>query len=248
MLAQNIVSVAIITSLLIFSGCTNDNDEDTLFTGFLPTEQMTIIEGLDCPINPTDIYRVGTIYRKDPKTGFNIVKDLNGDALLSSHIRKNQRVADYTFSNTKKNNAEASISLLKKIVPGFSVDVDAAKKNSISIQVTAKNIRSNSMDDPTEEKVVSWAKENIKVKPKNQYFVIRRIYKAGAVSYLIRKKDLSRIGAKAELDKIASSSANLSIRDNDGSLSLDQTFDPRIIVCTKSTEITSQLVKLPVKK
>ncbi len=67
--------------------------------------------------------------------------------------------------------------------------------------------------------------------------------KASAVSYVIKKQDLAELGAKGDLSEIAKASANVTIRDNDGSLKLSQTFEPRITVCTKSADITALMPK-----
>lgn len=226
---------------ILLAACSNGNNliEDSLVTGAI----NHIPKGYECPINANNLYPVGAIYRRDENGVHYSVKDLSKHPLITKAVRRDVKISDYEINNTQKANAEASVALLKKVVPGLTVNANAARHKTLAIDITVKDIRAHDIDDETEDKVVSWLKDNISIKPGSRYFLVRQSVKASAVSYVIKQKDLAKIGGKAELEKVANGSANLSIRDNDGSLKLDQTFEPRITVCTKSAEITGLIGK-----
>ena len=227
---------------ILLSACSGDGSnpiQDSLFTGTI----NNLPKGYDCPINASDLYPVGAIYRRDERGVHYSVKDLSKHKLITENMRRDIKISDYEINSTQKANAEASLALLKKVVPGLSVDASAARHKALAIDVTVQDILANDIDDATEDKIVAWLKENVSLKPGNRYYLVRQAVKASAVSYVIQQKDLSKIGGKAELEKVANGAANLTIRDNDGSLKLDQQFEPRITVCTKSAEITGPLGK-----
>lgn len=228
-------------TLITLGACSNDMNliSDAITTGAI----NQIPKGYDCPINANNLYPVGAIYRRDQRGVHYSVKDLSKSDIIKKQMRKDVKISDYEISDTQKTNAEASVALLKKVVPGFSGSLKGQKQNHLAIDVTVKDIRANDIDDAVEDQVVKWLKSNVSFKPGNQYFLVRQAVKAKAISYLIKQKDLAKIGGQADLEKIANSSANITIRDNDGSLKLDQTFEPRITVCTKSAEITQALAQ-----
>ncbi len=234
--------VAVLTGGLFLTGlasCSSNNLADQLVTGSI----SQLPKGYDCPINSNDLYPVGAVYRRDQNGVFYSVKDLSGHTIVKDHLRKNIKISDYEISDTQKTNAQASAALLKKAIPNLSLSGSAKKKKTLSVNVTVKDIRADDIDDEVEGNVVKWIKTNVGVKPGNRYFLVRQAVKASAVSYVIKKQDLAELGAKGDLSEIAKASANVTIRDNDGSLKLSQTFEPRITVCTKSADITALMPK-----
>ncbi len=234
--------VAVLTGGLFLTGlasCSSNNLADQLVTGSI----SQLPKGYDCPINSNDLYPVGAVYRRDQNGVYYSVKDLSGHTIVKDHLRKNIKISDYEISDTQKTNAQASAALLKKSVPNLSLSGSAKKKKTLSVNVTVKDIRADDIDDEVEGNVVKWIKTNVGVKPGNRYFLVRQAVKASAVSYVIKKQDLAELGAKGDLSEIAKASANVTIRDNDGSLKLSQTFEPRITVCTKSADITALIPK-----
>jgi hypothetical protein len=234
--------VAVLTGGLFLTGlasCSSNNLADQLVTGSI----SQLPKGYDCPINSNDLYPVGAVYRRDQNGIYYSVKDLSGHTIVKDHLRKNIKISDYEISDTQKTNAQASAALLKKAVPNLSLSGSAKKKKTLSVNVTVKDIRADDIDDEVEGNVVKWIKTNVGVKPGNRYFLVRQAVKASAVSYVIKKQDLAELGAKGDLSEIAKASANVTIRDNDGSLKLSQTFEPRITVCTKSADITALMPK-----
>ncbi|MGH1405657.1 MAG: hypothetical protein ACRBBJ_03735 [Rhodomicrobiaceae bacterium] len=234
--------VAVLTGGLFLTGlasCSSNNLADQLVTGSI----SQLPKGYDCPINSNDLYPVGAVYRRDQNGVYYSVKDLSGHTIVKDHLRKNIKISDYEISDTQKTNAQASAALLKKVVPNLSLSGSAKKKKTLSVNVTVKDIRADDIDDEVEGNVVKWIKTNVGVKPGNRYFLVRQAVKASAVSYVIKKQDLAELGAKGDLNEIAKASANVTIRDNDGSLKLSQTFEPRITVCTKSADITALMPK-----
>ena len=94
------------------------------------------------------------------------------------------------------------------------------------------------IDDTLADHIVDWFQTNITPKRGSKYFLVRETVKAGAVSYRLKQKDLSKFGGKAQLEKLAEGSTNVTIRDNDGTFEIKQKFSPgRIAVCVKSAEI-----------
>jgi len=198
-------------------------------------------KGFECPINASNLYPVGAVYRRDESGVYYNVKDLSRSSLIKKNMRRDVQISDYEITDTQKSNAEASVALLKKVVPGFSASAHGKKQSSLAIDVTVKNIRGDDIDDEVEDQVVTWLKDNVSFKSGSRYYLVRQAIRASAVSYVIQQKDLAKIGGKAELEKVANGNANLTIRDQDGSLKLDQSFEPRITVCTKSSEITGAI-------
>lgn len=222
-------------ALLSVASCSGNNLTDQLVTGSI----SQIPKGYDCPLNSNDLYPVGSVYRKDKAGVYYSVKDLSNSALVKDHLRKDIKISNYEISDTQKTNAEASVALLKKVVPNLSLTGSAKKKKTLSVDITVKDIRADDIDDEVEANIVKWIKANVGIKPGNKYYLVRQAVKASAVSYVIKKQDLAELGATGDLTNVANGSAKLTIRDNDGSLKLSQTFEPRITVCTKSAEITS---------
>jgi hypothetical protein len=234
--------VGVLTGGLFLTGlasCSSNNLADQLVTGSI----SQLPKGYDCPINSNDLYPVGAVYRRDQNGVYYSVKDLSGHTIVKDHLRRDIKISDYEISDTQKTNAQASAALLKKVVPNLSLSGSAKKKKTLSVNVTVKDIRADDIDDEVEGNVVKWIKTNVGVKPGNRYFLVRQAVKASAVSYVIKKQDLAELGAKGDLSEIAKASANVTIRDNDGSLKLSQTFEPRITVCTKSADITALMPK-----
>lgn len=223
----------------LLTACSNNGNllEDPLITGAI----SQIPKGYDCPVNASNLYPVGTVYRRDAHGVHYNVKDLSANPLIKNNMRRDVQISDYEITDTQKSNAEASVALLKKVVPGLSVDATGEKNKTLAIDVTVKDMRAEDIDDAVEDQVVDWVKSNVRLKTGSRYFVVRQAIKAKTVSYVIKKQDLAKIGGKAKLEQAASGSANLTFRDNDGSLKLAQTFEPRITVCTKSAEITGAL-------
>ena len=219
--------------------CSQDGNllSDPLITGAI----SQIPKGYECPINASNLYPVGAIYRRDAHGVYYNVKDLSKTALIKDNLRRDVKISDYEITDTQKSNAEASIALLKKVVPGLSLDASGKKQQTVAIDVTVKDIRAEDIDDGVEDQAVKWLKNNINLKNGNRYYLVRQAIKAKTVSYVLKKQELAKIGAKAKLQEAAQGAANLTFRDNDGSLKLDQSFEPRITVCTKSSEITGAL-------
>lgn len=233
---------SLIFSLLATIGlasCSSNNLADQIVTGSI----SQIPKGYDCPINSSDLYPVGSVYRRDKNGVYYSVKDLSKHSIVKDHLRKDIKISDYEISDTQKTNAQASAALLKKAVPSLSLDGSAKKKKAVSLNVTVKDIRADDIDDEVEANIVKWIKSNVGIKPGSRYYLVRQAVKASSVSYVINKKDLAEIGAKGNLKEVANASANVTLRDNDGSLKLSQTFEPRITVCTKSAEITELMPK-----
>jgi hypothetical protein len=234
--------IAVLIGGLFLTGlasCSSNNLADQLVTGSI----SQLPKGYDCPINSNDLYPVGAVYRRDQNGVYYSVKDLSGHTIVKDHLRRDIKISDYEISDTQKTNAQASAALLKKAVPNLSLSGSAKKKKTLSVNVTVKDIRADDIDDEVEGNVVKWIKTNVGVKPGNRYFLVRQAVKASAVSYVIKKQDLAELGAKGDLSEIAKASANVTIRDNDGSLKLSQTFEPRITVCTMSADITALMPK-----
>ncbi len=231
-------AIACLTPLLL-ANCGNGGNllQSSLTTGAI----SQIPKGFDCPLNASNLYPVGAVYRRDENGVFYNVKDLSQSEIVKTSMRRNVQIADYEITNTQKSNAEASIAILKKVVPNLTLNGKGEKKKRLAIDVTVKDIRADDIDDAVEDKVVDWISKNVSLKSGNRYFLVRQAIKAKAVSYVINKQDLAKLGTQAELEKAASGSAKLTLRDNDGSLKLDQAFEPRITVCTKSAEITGAL-------
>lgn len=241
MLYSKSAIAAALVAITTLGACSNSGNllQDSIVTGSI----SQIPKGYDCPINANDLYPVGAIYRRDQRGVYYSVKDLSKNDIVLKSMRRDVKISDYEISDTQRSNAEASVALLKKVVPGFSASAKGEKKSTLAIDVTVKDIRANDIDDQVEDKVVNWLKSNVTLKSGSRYYLVRQAIKAKAVSYVIKQKDLSKIGGKAELEKVADASAHMTIRDNDGSLKLDQAFEPRITVCTKSAELTQALLK-----
>jgi len=152
--------------------------------------------------------------------------------------RKDVPISNYVLSDKQTSTAGLSFSLLEKVLPGLSSSASADFKKEISVDITVEDIVGEVIDDTLADHIVDWFKTNITPKRGSKYFLVRETVKAGAVSYRLKQKDLSKLGGKAQLEKLAEGSANVTIRDNDGTFEIKQKFSPgRIAVCIKSAEI-----------
>lgn len=224
---------------LALTACSGSGNilQEPLTTGAI----SQIPKGFDCPLNASNLYPVGAVYRRDARGVYFNVKDLSKSKIINANLRRDVQIADYEIKDTQRSNAEASVALLKKVVPGLSLSAKGEKQKSLAIDVTVKDMRADDIDDAVEDKVVNWLKTNVRLKPGNRYYLVRQVIKAKAVSYVIKKQDLAKIGSEAELEKAANGSVKLTLQNKDGSLKLDQVFEPRITVCTKSSELTGAL-------
>ena len=58
------------------------------------------------------------------------------------------------------------------------------------------------------------------------------------MSYRLRQADLAKLGGKAQVEKLAEGSANVTLHDNDGTVEVKQSFAPaKMPICVKSAEI-----------
>jgi hypothetical protein len=196
-------------------------------------------KGYQCPLVPNGFDPAGSIYRLDKNGTYYRVKDVSTDPAIMAMggHRKDVPISNYVLSDKQASTAGLSFSLLEKALPGLSSSGSADFKKETSVDITVEDMVGEVIDDTLADHIVDWFKTNITPKRGNKYFLVRETVKAGAVSYQLKQKDLSKLGGKAQLEKFAEGSANVTIRDNDGTFAIKQKFSPRIAVCIKSAEI-----------
>ena len=66
---------------------------------------------------------------------------------------------------------------------------------------------------------------------------MRETIRAGKISYGLKRDDLAKLSSEAAFEKLASGKADITFKDNNGLLSITQTFPNRVPVCMKAAEI-----------
>ena len=227
-------------AVLVLAGCA-----ETLATGTItPPNPPDFVPGLpkgyQCPLVPNGFDPAGSIYRLDKNGTYYRVKDFSTDSVVMGMggYRKDVPISNYVLSDKQASSAGLSYSLLQKALPGLSSSGSADFNTEVSVDITVEDMMGEVIDDTLADHIVDWFQINITPKRGSKYFLVRETVKAGAVRYRLKQKDLSKLGGKAQLEKLAEGSANVTIRDNDGTFEIKQKFSPgRIAVCVKSAEI-----------
>jgi len=236
---------AISVAVLALAGCEVKPNSKQLVTSALtspnpPDFVPGLPKGYQCPLVPNGFDPAGSIYRLDKNGTYYRVKDFSTDSAVMGMggYRKDVPISNYVLSDKQASNAGLSYSLLEKVLPGLSSSGSADYSKKISVDITVQDITGEVIDDMLADHIVDWFKKNITPKRGSKYYLVRETVKAGAVSYRLKQKDLAKLGGKAKLEQLAEGSANVTIRDNDGTFEIKQKFSPdRIAVCIKSAEI-----------
>ena len=231
--------VGLSVAVLALAGCA-----ETLATGTVTAPNPSdfvpgLPKGYRCPLVPNGFDPAGSIYRLDKNGTYYRVKDFStGPAVMAMDgFRKKVPISNYAMSVTQASSVGLSFNLLEKVLPGLSASGDAEFKKKMSVDIIVENIVAEVIDDPVADHIVDWFRANITLRRGSKYFLVRESVKAGSVSYKLKQNDLATLGGKAQLEKLADGAANVTIRDNDGTFAITQTFSPRIPVCIKSAEI-----------
>jgi hypothetical protein len=226
-------------ALCALAGCAGTMATGTITPPNPPDFVPGLPKGYQCPLVPNGFDPAGSIYRLDKNGTYYRVKDVSTDPAIMAMggHRKDVPISNYVLSDKQASTAGLSFSLLEKALPGLSSSGSADFKKETSVDITVEDMVGEVIDDTLADHIVDWFKTNITPKRGNKYFLVRETVKAGAVSYQLKQKDLSKLGGKAQLEKFAEGSANVTIRDNDGTFAIKQKFSPRIAVCIKSAEI-----------
>ncbi len=229
-------------AVLALSGC--ETKPNPIVTGAITAPNPSdfvpgLPKGYQCPLVPNGLDPAGSIYRLDKNGTYYRVKDFSTDTAVMAMdgFRKEVPISNYALSDTQASSVGLSFNLLEKVLPGLTSSGSADFKKKMSVDITVENIVAEVIDDKVDDHIVDWFKANITLRRGSKYFLVRETVKAGSVSYRLKQKDLAKVGGKAQLEKLAGGEANVTIRDNDGTFAIKQTFSPRIPVCIKSAEI-----------
>lgn len=226
---------------LALAACTDDLFAPTLETQAINTPAMVpgLPAGFECPLVPNGFDPAGSIYRLDKSNTYYRVKDYSKDPVIGAlpNFKSDVKISNYVFSDRQKSNAGLSMAMLKTALPdlaGGSADFN----KEMSLDITVEDMVGEVIDDTVADKIVDDFKATVTPKPGSKYFLVRETVKAGAVTYRLRHADLAKLGGQAEIEKLASAKANITVKDNAGAFEIKQTFAPdRISVCIKSAEI-----------
>ena len=226
-------------ALLALAGCTAGQATGTITPLNPPDFVPGVPKGYQCPLVPNGLDPAGSIYRLDKSGTYYRVKDFSTDSAIMAMdgYRKEVPISNYVLSDTQASSVGLSFNLLEKVLPGLTSSGSADFKKKMSVDITVENIVAEVIDDTVDDHIVGWFRANITPRRGSKYFLVRETVKAGSVSYLLKQKDLAKLGGKAQLERLAGGEANVTIRDNDGTFAIKQEFSPRIPVCIKSAEI-----------
>jgi hypothetical protein len=229
--------------MLLVAGCAQDLG--SIETGALPllpskVEQVAEVipgvpNGYTCPVVPNTFDPAGSIYRIDASRTFWRVADLKSEPFVVKNRRPDVVIADYLLSDEQAASAGMSARLVKTALPGLEVDGELDEK--VSVEIIVKDIRADIIYDTGADQISQWFQKNIKPRPGSRYFIVREAIKAGAVTYRLKRKDLAKFGGSAKIEHIAEGKANVTVRDNNSTFEITQTFPQRINVCVKADEI-----------
>ena len=226
-------------AVLALAGCINAGATPIMPDLKKPVFIPGVPKGYECPLVPNGLDPAGSIYRLDKNGTYYRVKDFStGPAVMAMDgFRKKVPISNYAMSVTQASSVGLSFNLLEKVLPGLSASGDAEFKKKMSVDIIVENIVAEVIDDPVADHIVDWFRANITLRRGSKYFLVRETVKAGSVSYKLKQRDLARLGGQAQLEELAGGKADVTIRDNDGTFAITQTFSPRIPVCIKSAEI-----------
>jgi hypothetical protein len=228
-------------AVIALAGCA-----DSLATGTITAANVdpaTFVPGLpkgyQCPLVPNGFDPAGSIYRLDKSGTYYRVKDFSADPTVTAMggYKKAVPISNYVLSDKQMSTAGLSYNMLKSALPGLSANATADFNKEVSVDITVEDMVGEVIDDTVADHIVGWFKANIEPKPGNKYFLVRETVKAGSVSYQLGQKDLAKLGGKAQLEKLADGSANVTFHDNSGTFEIKQKFPDRIPICIKSAEI-----------
>ena len=212
------------------------------------TPQMLpgVPNGFECPLVPSGFDPAGSIYRLDKSGTFYRVTAYGEDpaVLAMKGYRRDIKVADYMFSNAQKSSAGVSFAVLQNVLPGLTASANADFKKSLKVDVVVSDMMADSIDDQVADHILERFKTEVKPKPGSKYFLVRETIRAGSVSYALKREDLARIGSEAQVQQIANGKADVTVKDNNGLVSITQKFLPeRVPVCLKAAEIIVEPVR-----
>jgi hypothetical protein len=221
--------------------------QDGLATGTIDTTNLNppdfvpgLPKGYQCPLVPNGFDPAGSIYRLDKTNTYYRVKDFSKDPVIGAMpgFKRDVQISNYVLSDKQTSTAGLSFNVLKNALPGLTASGAADFNKEVSVDITVEDMVGEVLDDTVADKIVDAFKASVEPKPGNKYFLVRETIRAGGVSYRLKQTDLAKLGGKAELEKLADGSANVTLRDNNGVMEIKQKFAPeRIHVCIKSAEI-----------
>lgn len=227
--------------MLLTAGCAQDLG--SMQTGsLLPTKAEKVPDvipgvpkGYTCPVVPNTFDPTGSIFRIDTSGTFYRVADLGSERFVVENRRPDVVIADYVLSDEEAASAGISARLLKTALPDLSVEGNLDER--VSVEIIVKDIRADIVYDTGADQIAQWFRKNIKPKKGSKYFIVREAIQAGAVTYRLKRKDLTKFGGSARIEQIAEGKTNVTVRDNNSTFEITQTFSPRINVCVKADEI-----------
>jgi len=193
--------------------------------------------GFECPLVPSGVDPVGSIFRLDKNGTYFRVANPPNDPEVQKGINRNMAVGDYVYSDRQKSSADLSFSLLKRALPGLSASAKADFNKEVLIGITVKDLKSDVVLDSAADRIKDLFIKNHKPKRSSRYFLVRESYLAGSVRYDLSYADLKKVGGAAKVAELADASAEVNINKGSGRIEIDQKFDPRIQVCIKVAEI-----------
>lgn len=196
--------------------------------------------GFECPLVPNGFDPAGSIYRLDKSGTFYRVTAYGEDPaiLAMKGYRRDIKVADYVFTDEQKSSAGVSFAVLQNALPGLTASANADFKKNLKVDVLVSDMRAESIDDQVADHILERFRKDVKVKTGSKYYLVRETIRAGKISYGLKRDDLAKLGSEAEIQKLASGKADVTLKDDHGVLSITQTFSPdRVPVCLKAAEI-----------
>ncbi len=239
---KNALKVLFITvPMQLTAGCAQDLG--SLQTGaLLPANVEEVPEvipgvpkGYTCPVVPNTFDPAGSIYRIDTSGTFYRVADLRSQPFVVKNRRQDVVIADYVLSDEQAASVGISARILKSALPDLSAEGNLDAR--VSVEIIVKDIRADIIYDTGADQIAQWFQKNVSVRVGSRYFIVREAIQAGAVTYRLKRKDLAKFGGRAKIEQVAEGNANVTVRDNNSTFEITQTFSPRINVCVKADEI-----------
>jgi hypothetical protein len=195
--------------------------------------------GFECPLVPNGFDPAGSIYRLDKSGTFYRVTAYGEEpAILEMKgYRRNISVADYTFTDAQKSSAGVSFAVLQNALPGLTAAANANFKKDLKVDVVVSDMRAESIDDQVADHILERFRQEVKPRAGSKYYLVRETLRAGKISYGLKRDDLAKLSSEAQVEKLASGKADITFKDNNGLLSITQTFPERVPVCLKAAEI-----------
>lgn len=182
-----------------------------------------IAEGWQMQVPPMSKLSAGTIYRKDPQGAIYRVTTLSVQA---------EKVEEGGFEYKAKLRTTANLLARFIGIGGITGQLD----KEVQVLLEMKDVMRQITDDQRVDQAVKKFWEDVEIRPKSKYYIIRETRAASRVNLHLAREAVAEIGGEATLKKIVGVGSNLKQGDQ-GSIIVHESYGRRMHVMFLPEEI-----------